>query len=44
MIEGNYIGTDAAGGAALANGSDGILITAAANNTIGGQRVRRGER
>src|SRR5262249_46235247 len=37
VIEGNYIGTNAAGTAALPNLADGILIDlSAANNTIGG--------
>src|SRR5262249_29655222 len=34
---GNYIGTDATGTAALANGAEGVLLsTGANNNTIGG--------
>ena len=37
LVEGNYIGLNAAGNAALPNSSDGILVdTAATNNTIGG--------
>ena len=36
VVEGNYIGLDAAGTAARANGLDGILVTGAPNNTIGG--------
>ncbi len=37
LVEGNYIGTNAAGTAAIANTQDGIDISAAAaNNTIGG--------
>jgi CSLREA domain-containing protein len=35
-IEANYIGTDANGGAALANGGSGVHIDASINNTIGG--------
>jgi hypothetical protein len=34
-VAGNYIGTNAAGSAALANSGDGVLV-AAANNTVGG--------
>ena len=36
VIAGNYIGTDATGGAALPNASDGIALTAAADTMIGG--------
>jgi titin len=37
IVSGNYIGTNAAGTAALANGSDGVHIeNGASNNTIGG--------
>ncbi len=37
VIEGNFIGTNVGGSAALANGSTGVFITGgAANNTIGG--------
>ena len=35
-VQGNYIGTNAAGTAALANGSSGVLISGSADNTIGG--------
>ncbi len=37
VLLGNYIGTDAAGTGALANGNEGVLIgSGASNNTIGG--------
>jgi hypothetical protein len=37
LIQGNFIGTNAAGTAALANSGDGVsLFSGAANNTIGG--------
>ncbi len=37
VVEGNYIGTNAAGTSALANNGDGVLIeSGAAKNTIGG--------
>ena len=36
VIEGNYIGVDVTGTATRANSLDGILITGAPNNTIGG--------
>jgi len=36
LVAGNFIGTNIAGTAALANGGDGITIFQAANNTIGG--------
>ena len=43
VIAGNYVGTNAAGTAALANNGDGIVIgTAAANNTIGGTTAGAG--
>jgi hypothetical protein len=36
-VQGNYIGTNAAGTAALRNGYNGVLIEAgAAGNTVGG--------
>lgn len=35
-VQGNYIGTDAAGKVALANAGDGVYINAAPQNTIGG--------
>ncbi len=35
-IKGNYIGTNAAGTGAIPNSADGILISLAPNNTIGG--------
>jgi hypothetical protein len=36
IVAGNRIGTNAAGTAAIANGFNGVVITAAANNRIGG--------
>ena len=36
LIEGNYIGTNAAGTCPLGNGCQGIHITDASDNTIGG--------
>jgi len=36
VIAGNYVGTDATGGAALPNASDGIALIAAADTLIGG--------
>jgi hypothetical protein len=37
VVEGNYVGTDATGSAALPNGTDGILLTGGASaNTVGG--------
>ena len=43
VVLGNYIGTNAAGTAALANGSDGIRISTNANsNTIGGTTAGAG--
>jgi titin len=36
LVEGNYIGTDATGTAAVANGGNGIEISGAPNNRIGG--------
>lgn len=35
-VEGNYIGTNAAGTAALANGLDGVFVNGSPNNVIGG--------
>ena len=35
-VLGNYIGTDVTGTAALGNGADGVLLSGAVNNTIGG--------
>ena len=53
-IEGNFVGTSAAGTAALGNGLDGVQIAGAADNTVGGRpaepptasptTARRGER
>jgi titin len=36
VLQGNYIGTDVTGSAALGNGLQGISIEGASNNTIGG--------
>ncbi len=36
LVEGNFIGTNAAGTAALPNQANGVLIKGSANNTIGG--------
>ena len=36
LVAGNYIGIDAAGSAALGNGTNGMLLDAAAGNTVGG--------
>ena len=42
VVEGNYIGTNAAGTAALANGGSGILASASSGNLIGGTAVGAG--
>ena len=36
LIQGNYIGTDAAGTVALGNGEDGVYLQDGSNNTVGG--------
>ena len=36
LIQGNFIGTDAAGNAALGNGADGVAISDASGDTVGG--------
>ena len=41
-IAGNYIGTNAAGTAALRNGTNGVEINDSANNTIGGVNTNPG--
>ncbi|MCH7999872.1 MAG: right-handed parallel beta-helix repeat-containing protein, partial [Chloroflexi bacterium] len=41
-VEGNYIGTQADGTSALGNGVNGVLITSASNNTIGGAAAGAG--
>jgi hypothetical protein len=42
LIQGNFIGTNAAGTAALGNGSHGVMIQGAANNTVGGTAAGAG--
>jgi hypothetical protein len=42
MVQGNYIGTNAAGTAAVANGSEGVLINGGDNSTIGGTSAGAG--
>jgi hypothetical protein len=42
VIAGNYIGTDPSGNTALGNGVDGVLITLAHDNTIGGTAAGAG--
>jgi uncharacterized repeat protein (TIGR01451 family)/CSLREA domain-containing protein len=39
VIQGNYVGTDPTGTAAIANGQEGIYATSASNNTIGGMAL-----
>jgi CSLREA domain-containing protein len=36
LVKGDYIGTDVSGTAALGNAANGVLVTAAGNNTVGG--------
>ncbi|HEY1381893.1 MAG TPA: LamG-like jellyroll fold domain-containing protein, partial [Gemmataceae bacterium] len=36
VIAGNYVGTDAAGAAALGNGAQGVVLNGASGNTVGG--------
>jgi hypothetical protein len=42
LVQGNYIGTNAAATAVLANGSTGVYLLNAANNTIGGTTAGAG--
>jgi photosystem II stability/assembly factor-like uncharacterized protein len=42
LVEGNYVGTDVTGTAVLGNGANGVLITSAANNVIGGTAAGAG--
>ncbi|MGH2544610.1 MAG: hypothetical protein ACRDIB_17595, partial [Ardenticatenaceae bacterium] len=42
LIQGNYIGTDVSGAAALPNLRDGIFVEGAADNLIGGTQVGTG--
>jgi hypothetical protein len=41
QVQGNYIGTDITGTAAVGNGGDGVAITGGSNNTIGGSALAR---
>jgi parallel beta-helix repeat protein len=42
QVEGNYVGTDVSGLAALGNGERGVLITGASSNEIGGTEAGSG--
>jgi CSLREA domain-containing protein len=42
VVSGNYIGTNAAGTAALPNGSDGVVVNIGRRNTIGGTAAGAG--
>jgi titin len=42
VVEGNYVGTDAGGGSALANGTGVAVVSPAAANTIGGMAAGAG--
>jgi len=42
FVQGNYIGTDVDGTAALANGAAGVFISDAPNNTVGGSAITPG--
>src|SRR5262249_29826473 len=42
VVEGNFIGTDAGGTAALGNAGDGVRIDTASNNTVGGSVTAAG--
>ncbi len=42
VVEGDYIGTNGGGTAALANGGDGVAISSAVGNTIGGMAAGAG--
>lgn len=39
LVQGNFIGTNSAGSAALGNSANGVLINSGTNNTIGGTSV-----
>ena len=42
LVEGNFIGTDLAGGAALGNGGAGVHVSGASDNFIGGTVLNQG--
>jgi parallel beta-helix repeat protein len=42
VVAGNFIGTDAAGTAALPNGSSGLVLSSSSGNTIGGDNATPG--
>ncbi len=42
VVQGNYIGTNAAGDTVIANGTDGIVIDGSVNTTIGGATAGAG--
>jgi hypothetical protein len=44
LVEGNFIGTDVTGSAALGNGGNGVLIQNASDNTVGGTAAGAGNR
>ncbi|HJR05877.1 MAG TPA: FG-GAP-like repeat-containing protein, partial [Pyrinomonadaceae bacterium] len=42
LVEGNYVGTNAAGTAAISNNGNGVIIDASPNNTVGGTAAGAG--
>jgi len=42
LVQGNYVGTDTNGTAAIANAGDGVTVNGAAGNTIGGTNAGAG--